>query len=131
MTPARSKVHHLAALRPVLGVLALLGLLAMHGLGTHGTTHDDGSMPMGVVRAMDPGELAVVADVPAEPERMLLTMGGMCVGILLLGVVLAGGRSRLVLIGAPADGGHDAGSPARARSARPPPDLFALSIQRT
>ena len=131
MTPARSQVRHLAALRPVLGVLALLGLLAMHGLGTHGTTHDDGSMSMGLVGSMSPGEPAVVADVPAEPERMLLTMGGMCVGILLLGVVLAGGRGRLVLIGSPREGGHDAGSPVRARSARPPPDLFALSIQRT
>jgi len=131
MTPARSQVRHLAALRPVLGVLALLGLLAMHGLGTHGTTHDDGSMPMGMVRSMDPGVPAAVADVPAEPDRMMLVMGGMCVATLLLGVALAGGRSRLVLIGAPAGGGHDAGSPARARSARPPPDLFALSIQRT
>jgi len=128
MTPARSQVRHLAALRPVLGVLALLGLLAMHGLGTHGTTHDDGSMPMGTVRSMSP---AAVADVPAEPDRMMLVMGGTCVATLLLGVALAGGRSRLVLIGAPAGGGHDAGSPARARSARPPPDLFALSIQRT
>ena len=128
------------------GVAALLGLFAMHGLAPHGTAHDGhagDSIALVTAAGHDHAGHSMTMDVTAEtstvyrapgapePDRGLLGLAGMCLAVLLVGVIV------IVVLGRgfPPARELDAallavGWPARARRDRDPPCLFALSIQR-
>jgi hypothetical protein len=133
----------LPALREVFGAAALIGLFAMHGLAAHGTSHQEHlGEPMVLVAAdhdgplMAPthaGEELQVGDTPGvpTPDPGLLGLAGLCLAVLLAGLVVA------VLLGrrVAAHGHRDrcprgGGWPTRSRRDRDPPCLLALSIQR-
>jgi hypothetical protein len=131
--------HAVAALRALGGVAALLGLLAMHGLATHGSAHHarsaeatplvstghhaatparESSMPM-VGTSQDGGDL------PG-----LLGLSALCLAVLMAGVGLAMGRRSGVAVTLERGRSARAGRAPRARRDRDPPCLIALSIQR-
>lgn len=133
-----------AALRTSFAVVALLGLFAMHGLTSHGTAHGDhAGEPIAVLTAVERAHAAHgtsdvttgtsgtrgVSEVP-DPDRSPLGLAGMCLAILLAGVIVALAARRSVLAGREHSGVRSAGRPARARRDRDPPCLFTLSIQR-
>ena len=117
-------------------LLALAGLFAMHGLGDHGAMAGPDQHVMAM--AHHPG-LAVPAEGAAPLLRLEpvpsgtadMSMSGLCVAVLLLGVALllrAARRGRPVAEWRVAAAAHLV----RARRSHPPPrpDLFGLSIQR-
>lgn len=131
-----------AALRRLLAVAALLGVVAMHGLAGHGTAHGDlggpiaatapavhdhpaASMPMA-----GPSDTSPMLTDPSDPAQDggLLGLVGMCLAALVIVVALVGTGAAVA---------HrvdiarmSAGLPFRARRDRDPPCLFALSVQR-
>ena len=141
-----------AALRRLSAVAALLGLLAMHGFAPHGASHatprPDTSSAMGpamgpAMSMSSPPTTAATADgrtgTSAAPsgDRHLAVgssshpLAGMCLAVLLIGLLVALRLDSAVAIARRAWSGSRAGErPARARRHRDPPWLFALSIQR-
>jgi hypothetical protein len=134
MAAPRQLVDHVA-LRRVCGAVALLGLLAMHGLGLHGTAHGDhAALPMSTAApATAHQHVAMSADAPAVDgagsHHTDLGPAGLCLAVLLLGLVLAALRGRQVLT-AELRALRTVDRPARARRDRAPPSLVALSILR-
>lgn len=125
--------------RLLLATLALLGLLAMHGLGTHGVHGDDATGQVGAHphAASEPVGLGSVAEaVPVggcsdgcgQHTELLTVM--LCVAVLLAGLALL--RPRSGLLGALVVPGRLLQLPSApaARRRRRPPDLLALSILR-
>ena len=132
---ARKQLADHVALRRGCGAAALLGLLAMHGLGLHGTAHlghASTAMPMDAAVSA-PHEHPRMPDVAASdgsaPQHRILGLAGLCLAVLLLGIVLGTRHGRHLLQG-PLHGLRTADRPARARRDRAPPSLLALSIQR-
>jgi hypothetical protein len=143
-------VNAATALRYVCGVAALLGLFAMHGLAGHGTAHQgyaDSSMLM--ASAAGPtdasmtthheGHEAPPADTRGDRDpdsgsgsgSSFLGLAGLCLAVLLIGIVLAVVLGRRIPIkGDRRREWRASGQPMRARRYRDPPCLFALSIQR-
>jgi len=135
-----------AALRRLLGVAALLGLFAMHGLASHGTAHaGHAAEPMGLTAATAPAhpghgtttatqpETSRMSSAPDDPapDPGLLGLAGLCLAVLLIGVIVAVLLGRGVVLPRKLDAAQRAGGwSARARRDRDPPCLFALSIQR-
>jgi len=121
---------------------ALLGLLAMHGLGAHGTAHrahaSESMAPVSTGHSAPPtadGRAATSAPASgspyAEQDPGLLGVSALCLAVLLVGVGLAVvlGRRRAVVPTRTST--PDAiTTPVRGRRDRDPPCLFALSIQR-
>lgn len=130
-------------LRGVCGAAALIGLFAMHGLAAHGTSHQEHLAEPMVMVAEDHDDMLVVTD-HATAERTvsgslgdgapgpgLLGLAGMCLAVLLAGVVLAVLLGRRVAVQSHRDRGSRAsGWPHRSRRDRDPPCLLALSVQR-
>jgi len=135
-----------ATLRRLVGLAALLGLFAMHGLASHGTAHAGHSgEPMGLTAATAPAHpghgtttdtqpetprTSSAPDAPA-PDPGLLGVAGLCLAVLLIGVLVTVLLGRGAVLPRKLDAAQPAGGwPARARRDRDPPCLFALSIQR-
>lgn len=133
-----------AALRTSFAVVALLGLFAMHGLTSHEAAHGvHAGEPVAVLTAVEhahtvheTSEVTTstsgtrdVSGVP-DPGRSPLGLAGMCLAILLAGVIVALAVGRSALAGREHAGVRSLGRPARARRDRDPPCLFALSVQR-
>jgi len=133
------------ALRRVCGVAALLGLFAMHGLAVHGAMHASHSAdPMAAALAITghdhgTGDAAMTGtrdDAPSgashqrTPDPELLGLAGLCLAVLLAGVVAAVVLSRFIRLPRCPDPATAQGWPTRSRRDRDPPCLFALSIQR-
>jgi hypothetical protein len=146
MSGALPGVHAAAALRRVCGVAALLGLFAMHGSATHGPMHGGhDAEPVRAVVAVaghdhGPGNVAIAengdgspsgASEERAPDRQLLGLAGLCLAVLLAGVLAAIILGRLIRFSRRRDPDAAAdGWASRARRDRDPPCLFALSIQR-
>ena len=115
---------------------ALLGMFVMHGLATHGTSHqahaaDPAAMASaehhGASMALGPAVTAPRVEPAPGPQGV----GVWCLAVLLVGVglgflfvrrrAIAQGRGRTHLV---------VGRPVRARRDRDPPCLFVLSVQR-
>lgn len=144
MSGTRPLVHAVTALRTMCGVAALLGLFAMHGLAAHGTAHQRHTSEPVVVASAEHGDASVTVHPASEESRVssgagdrapdpgLLGLAGMCLAVLLIGVVVAVVLGRGIAV----HGAHGRSSlragvrPSRARRERDPPCLFALSIQR-
>ena len=114
-------------------LLALAGLFAMHGLGDHGTMVEQDHHAMAMADHAAPTEGAAPGQrfEPAPSGGADMSMAGLCLAVLLVGVVLllaAAGRGRTLA------GWRFAGHPTLVlvRRSHPPPrpDLFGLSIQR-
>jgi hypothetical protein len=149
MSGTRPWVSVATALRRVCGVAALLGLFAMHGLAVHGAMHaGHGAEPMpAAVAVVGPdhnhvhgtGDAAMAdtrddwpsgASHERTPDPQLLGSAGLCLAILLVGVVAVVFLSRLIRLPRRPDPTTAQGWPSRSRRDRDPPCLFALSIQR-
>ncbi|MGN6575349.1 MAG: DUF6153 family protein [Nocardioides sp.] len=132
------------ALRRLLAVAALLGLITMHGLASPGSTHG-GHLAGAPSAASPPGDRTVTHVSMAEPtvaaaagraisddsDGELVGAAGMCLAVLLVGLGLALLRGRGFTVRRAADGAVlTARRPARARRHGRPPSLFALSVQR-
>lgn len=145
MTGTMPWVHAAALLRNACGVVALVGLFAMHGLTAHGAAHaghDVAPAPTAAaVAAHDDcsdcaGMTAVGTGAPSpvtgerSPGGGLSGLAGLCLAVLLVGVVAAALRGRLVRLRRLPDPVAADGRPARSLRDRDPPCLFALSIQR-
>lgn len=135
------------ALRRVCGVAALLGLFAMHGLAVHGALHaGHGTEPVSAAFAIaghdhfkgtgdaalasTSDESRVGASEERAPEPQLLGSAGLCLAILVVGMVTVAFFSRFIRIPRRPDRTIAQGWPSRSRRDRDPPCLFALSIQR-
>ena len=138
---ADARVLMSSALRTVFGVAALLGLFAMHGLAGHGTAHhaEQDIAPMVLVSAADHHSSATGHHGGGESSGHPtgnqpdpgLALAGLCLAVLLTGVVLAVVLGR----GFPVRGVQGlrwraGGRPGRSRRYRDPPCLVTLSIQR-
>ncbi|HEY0951007.1 DUF6153 family protein [Nocardioides sp.] len=137
-----SRTDGCAASRRWVVLAALLGLLAMHGLATHGTSHrahvSESMAPVSAEHIGSPMAEAGAATGPTASRSPYVERdngpGGasaLCLAVLLAGIGLAVllGRRRGVVRArgaSPAAFGH----PARARRDRDPPCLFTLSVQR-
>jgi hypothetical protein len=143
MSGERPLLHAATAFRTMCGVAALFGLFAMHGLATHRTAHQGHSSELTVMTSVehagtsmnmhDQAEEAPTSSTPEDqtPNPALLGLVGLCLAVLMIGVVLRlavrrgipayGDRGRAL----PADG-----LPSHARRERDPPSRLALSIQR-
>lgn len=145
MSGAELWVNAATALRRACGVAALLGLFAMHGLAVHGAVHaghDAEPMPSmtavadhvhdqhDVTTADSRATSASGASQERAPGPELAALAGLCLAILLVGVVAAVLRSRPIRLPRRADSATARGWPSRSRRDRDPPCLFALSIQR-
>lgn len=149
MVQLSAQPRYAAVIRRFLGVVALVGLFAMHGLAGHGTGHEmdmgspavlstSASMTHGMGNSMSMGMATTeVGTEPSAtpddqtPEPSMMSLVGLCLAILLLAFVLAVSLGRGFTV-------HRnllrrvlaIGWPARARRDRDPPCLFTLSIQR-
>lgn len=124
--------------RPVLVVLALLGLLWMHGLGTHGLV---GPAPA-EAHAGHAGHAAAVGGTPATAAGTTeeqgeggghgahLVAGGLCLALLLAAVVLLGARRTGLLLRLRTTGRGLLPGLARLAPRARPPDLVALGVCR-
>lgn len=121
--------------RPVLVVLALLGLLWMHGLGTHGLV---GPAPA-EAHAGHAGHAAAVGGTPAGTTEEQgeggghgahLVAGGLCLALLLAAVVLLGARRTGLLLRLRTTGRGLLPGLARLAPRARPPDLVALGVCR-
>jgi hypothetical protein len=142
-----------AVLRRLVGVAALLGLFAMHGLGMHGTHHathvtDRMAQTAQVVQTAQIAQTAPAASAPVHlhhdagtsrsagpddraPGGALRGLMAMCLAVLLAGVALAILRRRgLVVPRATRSGRRSSPRPGGSRPHRDPPCLFTLSVQR-
>lgn len=125
-----------AALRALGGVAALLGVLAMHGLATHGTAHH----PVEATPLVSVDHHAATAATDHSTPLISMPDGGevpgllgltaLCLAVLMAGVGLVMGRRGGVTVMTRRGRSARAGTAPRVRRDRDPPCLIALSIQR-
>lgn len=132
-------------LRRLLAVAALLGLFAVHGLVPHGSVHADrvadalsaastSSHHLATAVLMGESDVAVVTIADGDdgtPVGALVGLAGMCVAVLLIGLVLTVRLRGGLAVGGSARASVQARAhPPRARRDPDPPRVLALSIQR-
>lgn len=136
MADDRGTARSAALTRLLLGAAALLGLLAMHGLGVHGTAHDSAPAAHGPHAAADPGGPAASSSLDAVGDPMShesdTSLLGLCLavlGVALLGLFGVGRAGRRPWIRLRLRDLRIAVSAVSSRD-RDPPCLHLLSIQR-
>lgn len=122
--------------RPLLVVLALLGLLWMHGLGTHGTVEPAGAADT-VTHAAHQEPAAAAEDHGDEGDHGgagdhggHVTAVGLCLALLLVAVLLTGRWRRGLLLRLRGATGTLATGLAPPAPRTRPPDLVALGVCR-
>ena len=137
MADDRGPVHHPRLVRLLLVSVALLGLLAMHGVSTHGTTHDSGLGAHAVGSQMS-ASMDASPSSPNDVDGQSMPHNG---GAGLVGLCLAVLGAALIGLLWPGRSGRWQGMRLRVRERwvdvsattsrdRDPPCLHTLSIQR-